>query len=249
MSKKPKITLLMTSCVFVSAPFVKLTNVDERIRLTLLSIDNWLKIHPDLKIVVCDGSGYDFTDVCRAKFLTADIECLSFLNNSERVAEYGKGYGEGEIIDYCLTHSVFIKESDFFVKCTAKLWVHNFNTLIKEWNSIFLCFLGLEIKLKEKSVSIAWLDTRFFIINKLFYDRYFRMAYARVRDKEHYYIEHVFKDIVIENKISVRNCFVKYYPKVRGFSGTTAQEYKEAVSTKTFIRHKLTNLLLWLFKL
>jgi hypothetical protein len=144
-------TLLITSCVSVSAPYVKLRDTHERLTLSLLSIENWLAICPNIRIVICDGSGYDFTEICRTKFPEAKIECLFFINNKEKVAELGKGFGEGEIIDYALDHSKYIEESDFFVKCTSKLWVNNFNELFEYWNGKFLCYLGINIPCAIKS--------------------------------------------------------------------------------------------------
>src|SRR5512137_146085 len=91
-------TLLLTSCVHVSAPFVELSDPAKRVELTLKSIKQWLKIAGNLNVVICDGSGYDFTKDVAEWFPQARIECISFKNNTELVLAYGKGYGEGEIV-------------------------------------------------------------------------------------------------------------------------------------------------------
>lgn len=116
---------------------VSLRDPDKRIRYTLDSIREWLKKSENIKIVICDGSGFDFDPLIKKIFPKASIECLFFLNEVDKIKKFGKGYGEGEIISYALKHSKFIIESQWFAKCTAKLWVKNFDEIIKNWNNLF----------------------------------------------------------------------------------------------------------------
>ena len=130
--------LLLTSCVTVSAPFTQITDQTIRVELTIQSIQKWLCIANDLKIVICDGSNYDFSAIVADNFPYHAIECLSFNNDTESVAKHGKGYGEGEIIKYALAHSTFLNEADYFAKCTSKMWVNNFLECHNYWNGFFL---------------------------------------------------------------------------------------------------------------
>lgn len=91
--------ILLTSCVIVSDLTVALKDQDTRVRLTLESMEKWLSIAPDLRFVICDGSGFDFSAVVHEKFPTTPIECLFFENNKALVAVHGKGFGEGEIVN------------------------------------------------------------------------------------------------------------------------------------------------------
>src|SRR5271169_3656162 len=94
--------VLLTSCVNVADHSVSVKDENSRIRLTIESIEKWLAISPYLRLVICDGSNFDFSRILQEKFPEANIECLFFENNKELVVLYGKGYGEGEIVEYAL---------------------------------------------------------------------------------------------------------------------------------------------------
>ena len=111
--------VLLTSCVIVSDHSVSLKDPDSRVRLTTDSIEKWLAVSPDLRLVICDGSNFDFSKIVLKKFPNANIECLFFQNNKELVGIHGKGYGEGEIVNYALENSSYLNESDFFAKAGA----------------------------------------------------------------------------------------------------------------------------------
>ena len=211
--------LLLTSCVVVSAPFTKLTDQHLRIALTLKSIENWLNIAGDMTIVVCDGSNYDFTREVSEKFQGANIECIFFKNNSELVSAYGKGYGEGEIINHALAHSIHLKKADYFAKCTSRLWVKNFKQLNKKWNNVFLCECNFSGYSRIKSLTFENVDTRFYIVNKVFYIENFASAYLNVRDEKGHYLEHCFKDVVLKKKMV--GFMFPDAPVVEGVSGSS----------------------------
>lgn len=226
--------LLITSCVKPSAPFTKLSNTSYRIELTINAIDEWLKICGEIRIIVCDGSGIDFSNQIIKKFPKASIEFITFKNSFNLVSKYGKGYGEGEIINYALKHSKYLKDSDCFAKCTSKLVVRNFLSAIKQWNEryLFECnFSGLSIIkniLCIKPISnIAFLsvNTRFFIANKKLYLKNFSRAYLSVRDTKGIIIELLFKNIILKKKI--KNFMLDFPLKVEGISGTSGKDYKK----------------------
>jgi hypothetical protein len=43
------------------------------------------------------------------------IKCLYFINDPQKIAIFGKGFGEGQIIYYALYHPKFLQYEDFFV--------------------------------------------------------------------------------------------------------------------------------------
>ena len=92
--------ILLTFSVKVSAPHTKLVDEEDRIAFTIESIERWLFLDGNLRLVLCDGSNYDFSKIVSEKFPRANIECLHFQNNRDLVSLYGKGFGEGEIINY-----------------------------------------------------------------------------------------------------------------------------------------------------
>lgn len=241
-------TLLLTSSVIVSAPFVKLSDPTKRVELTLESIKQWIRIAGDLNIVICDGSGYDFSNDVAERFPQAKIECISFKNDTEAVLAYGKGYGEGEIINYALTHSEYLRCSDYFVKCTSKLWVKNFPTIFNRWNSIFQCQFGLE---KPKSIRNAKphiVDTRFYIIKKDFYIEHFGNAYKNVRDQDGYYLENCFKDVILNKKFLASSILFFTTPLIMGVAGTSGEIYKAVNPIKGRFKNLKTHLRLRLYE-
>ena len=168
--------ILLTSCVIVSDHSVSLKDENSRIRLTIESIEKWLAISSDLRLVICDGSNFDFSKIATEKFPQANIECLFFENDRKSVGLYGKGYGEGEIVKYALQNSVYLKESDFFAKCTAKLWVENFFECLKCWNGTFLCKGYFSNVFLLKKTQFSYVDTRFYLVNKSFYLKKFSLS-------------------------------------------------------------------------
>jgi hypothetical protein len=222
--------LLLTSCVTVSAPSTQIQDKNNRIELTIKSIEKWLNISTHLKIIICDGSNYDFSSILSEKFPYHQIECLFFNNNSKSVALYGKGYGEGEIVQYALENSVFLNEADFFAKCTSKLWVDNFSECLYFWNGTFLCDCDFSYLKHFKLVEFKSVDTAFYMVDKLYYMENFLSAHLNVREKNRHWLEHCFKDIVIAKKMS--KFMLPVAPIVRGVSGTQGSENNYSFTNK-----------------
>lgn len=75
--------LLITSSVHAYAPFVELTDCEERISLTLEALEKWLAMDRGLNVVLCDGSSFDFSERIKTRFPEAEIECLFFENDQD----------------------------------------------------------------------------------------------------------------------------------------------------------------------
>lgn len=211
------IPLLITSAVYSSAPFVAIADSADRESYVVDSVENWFDNNQGLKIVLCDGSGFDFNLNLNLKKYTklGILEILVFKNNKEHVRLFGKGYGEGEIIEYALRNSSFLSDSEHFAKCTGKQWVENYNECISRYNSV----ISLErIYLHRYSWKFSTCDTRFFIVNKIFYTKFFMSCYKSVNDFNGCYLEHVFAEVVRVNKI--RSDFMRK-PLIFGYSGST----------------------------
>lgn len=211
------IPLLITSAAYPSAPVVAITDASERIKHTLEALRQWNRISPDLHIVICDGSGHDFTpEIDREPTLNASrIELLSFHNNEELVRSQGKGYGEGEIINYALANSRILRRYSHFAKCTAKLWVDNFAQCVAKYNQI----ISLDkIYYSSRSLAYSQCDTRFYLIRKDFYQEFFSNCHQHVDDCHEYYLEHAFADVLKTHKIRSSDCACQ--PLVFGYSGS-----------------------------
>jgi hypothetical protein len=216
--------ILLPSCVIVSDHSVSLKDQDSRIRLTLESIEKWLAISPDLRLVICDGSNFDFSKIVLEKFPAADIECLYFRNNAEMVKLHGKGYGEGEIVNYALRNSVTLGESDFFAKCTSKLWVENFLDCLACWNGRILCKGYFSDVFSFKKTRFDYVDTRFYLADKSFYLKYFDSTYFNVGGEQGLSLEHCFRDVILKENFS--KVLFNVPPVICGVGGGAGTYYK-----------------------
>jgi hypothetical protein len=219
--------ILLTSCVYVSDKTVSLDNAAERITYTLESVKEWLNSIPTIQIVICDNSGYDFQGEIKRYFPDADVECLSFLGNKVAVSEYGKGYGEGEIIEYAISNSKHISNSKCFAKCTAKLWVKDPEIFLKNWNGQCAVKPVFKNIFSIRPAFISYIDTRFYAVSLDFYEKYFRGLHKKIKPSSPVGIEELFLEVLTSNNLV--NIFWKKCPQIYGVSGASARPYQNSL--------------------
>jgi len=193
------------------------------------SVEQWLRIAPQLPIVLCDGSSYDLTAEVRRRFPTAIIECLAFENNQALVKELGRGYGEGEIVRYAIRNSQLIQSAGCFAKCTSKLWVENFNECMRHWNGDLLIsgvFLNAFSPLRP--TVLRQLDTRFYVISVSLYERHFLEAHTTMDSRAGHGLEDSFHDIFVREHI--KHCLLPTPPIICGVGGGTGAYYRNRSS-------------------
>lgn len=215
--------LLITAAINpASSHLAALHDPARRLAATVEAIDEWLLRLPTVRIVICDGSGFDFTQIARERWTHANIETLTFVNDVESVAKLGKGFGEGQIIDFALRKSRLLRRQKYFMKCTAKLWVGNIQHVLRDWtgeNS----FVNLRQRPSgEDAVMTGQVNTRFFIVDKNFYDMHLRDAYLSVDRRRGHFIEHEFGDRLLRLDDDKSLAFVTK-PRIHGVSGTTGK--------------------------
>ena len=222
--------VLLTSCIIVADHSVKLKDPSERIRHTVESMEKWLNLGPGVRLVVCDSSGFDFSQIAKDKFPQAAIECLAFEADRDLVQYHGKGYGEGEIVKFAVQNSTYIKQADFFAKCTAKLWVENFHQCLGEWNGEFLCkgtFLNV---FSFRKTLFDHVDTRFYLVSKDFYWKYLAAVHLNLGGETGLSIEDSFRDVVLSNKM--QGVMFSTPPLIGGVGGATGKYYNRKLSKK-----------------
>jgi hypothetical protein len=197
-----------------------------RMMHTIESISEWLKIDPHIQIVICDGSGFDFSETVKVNFPSANIECIFFNNDAEQIKRHGKGYGEGEIIRYAIEHSRLMNESEVFIKCTAKLWVANFNQCLLQWNQQFICGAYFANVFSYKKTALQFIDTRFYITRKDVYLQHFSAVHVQLGNAGQS-IEDAFLD-VIQNK-KIKHILFRTPPVICGVGGGSGKYYKSGV--------------------
>lgn len=215
--------LLITSCIQPSAPLTALSDPSERLKYTIKAIKIWLNQYHDIQLVICDGSGFNFAPILQGEFPKNNVECLFFENNKVAVSKYGKGYGEGEIVNYALEHSQILKSSNYFAKITSKLWVKNIDEYLQSWDGRFLASLQFQLSEDRNSVTLETVDTRFYVAEKSFYLEYLADAHLNVRDLEAYYLEHSFKDHLLKGGVARFGAASPII--IEGTSGSSGKEY------------------------
>lgn len=221
------IPVLLTSSVVAHDTSVRLRDTDERVRLALESVTEWLKMEPAQPLVLCDGSGFDFTEAVQRHFPGARIECLHFQNDQEMIRRFSRGYGEGEIVRHAVQHSRLIAEAGCFAKCTSKLWVANFRRCAEEWSGRFVgkgVFMNVFTPLRK--TEFAYIDTRFYIASVGSYQQHFEEAHKRVgmREGSAFSLEDSFHEIALEQ--GLKGILLRRSPVICGVGGGTGVYYR-----------------------
>ena len=216
-------SILLTSSVVPMDKTVLLKDQAQRIYYTLESIGEWLKVLPVAKIVICDGSNFDFSSLIKKAFPGSSIECLFFLNDEKKIEDLGKGYGEGEIIKFALKHSKYLQSSSWFVKCTAKLWVKNFEMLLPRWNGSLLLKPYISRIFSLSHSRLEYIDTRFYMISKHLYEGLFINAHVGIDTLNGIGLENIFLDIVKEE--GLKKIFFTVSPIIAGVGGGSGKYY------------------------
>ena len=177
-----------------------------------------------MRIVICDGSGFDFTEVVRERWPHANIETLTFVNDIESVAKLGKGFGEGQIIDFALRNSRLMRRQKHFMKCTAKLWVGNIRHVLRDWTGDNNFVNLRKDPSGDNAMRTGKVNTRFFIVGRKFFDMHLRDAYLAVDRRRGHFIEHEFGDRLVRLNSNSSFAFATK-PRIHGVSGTTGRRF------------------------
>jgi hypothetical protein len=221
--------LLLTSAVIVGDDkSVKLIDPKKRVEHALESIGRWLDLQPNLEIVICDGSGYDYTKLLRGRFSKNSIEALSLSIPSALIQKYGKGYGEGEIIKHALKFSQILPGSTYFAKCTSKLWVNNFKSCLRQWNGVFLCYGKFQNVFSIRETTFNEVDTRFYITSRDYYDQNLKNLHLGILEKSPDGIEVMFKNHIVKSKSE--KVLFRTPPIIGGMGGGSGRYYNASLT-------------------
>lgn len=223
--------LLITGCINPDneTPFLKIRDSSTRRKQYMESIRFYIEESHAKKIVFCDNSNQKADNNLEqiVKKNNKEFEWLSFCGNIEKAVEKGKGYGEGEIIDYALNHSRLLEESDYFVKVTGRILVKNINILLAAMNkrrTYFQCNSDNNV------------DTRLYGMPKHSYRDYFRDVYKTVDDTNGYYLEHAFAKVIHDYSVNIQHFVV--CPNISGISGSTGEHYDLSLKQRVKITLK-----------
>jgi len=236
--------LIITSCIKPFSSFVELKNPVERELLHISALKRWIIESNFKSIIICDNSNYVYAKEFQELALqnNKELEILAFTGNHQKGLEYGKGYGEGELMKYVLETSEIIKKCDSFFKVTGKLFVENYlfinNNKIKNCDFIFPIPIINVFSKRE----INLVHTTFYYAKVKIFKLHLINAYLKVRDNEGIYLEHVYfnslKNIKSNNNLSFRP--MTPMPLVTGVSGSTGDFYY----VRNVVKEKIINILL-----
>lgn len=226
-AQRERIVGIVTGTIRPSSQMGQLVVRDEKERLEqyVQSIRSLIEAEAFKKIVFAENSNYG-CDALEGLQIAADehqveLECLSFQGNTEQACIHGKGYGEGEIMDYVFQHSQLLKNEPYFVKITGRLQVDNMAAIAARLKKTRTYF-----NIPNPTRRDIY-DTRIYAMPVKQFEEYFENEYGRVMDREGVFLEHVYTEILRDNHIYVSN--FPLYPRVRGVSGSggLAYDYKE----------------------
>lgn len=218
-------TLLLTSTVYVNSDMTVLTDPSTRIRQCVDSILYYLRSPWLGALIVCDNSGFDFmaTEGLSAAVAASGkrTEFLRFSGDRDKIVEKGKGFGEGQMLEYILRESLLLKEvTGSFFKVTGRLVVENFDTIagrVKPGKTYFQG-VGRNPFVRERKV-----DTRFYYCNRALFENTLLSTYRQVDDRNGRYLEHEYYRSLRENRTVYSGFGIP--PLFSGISGSTGLSY------------------------
>lgn len=225
LNSSDKIPILITSSVIPHDPGVQLSDPKQRLFHAIESLTHWNRVAPRSRFVLCDGSNFDFRSIVEEKFPNMEIECLSFENDHSKILTHGRGYGEGEIIKFALQHSLFLRNTAAFAKCSSKLWVENYSGCINHFHGNCL-FSGVFTNTFSflKPVEMLQVDTRFYIVRSDFYRKNLIDAHHKIVLASGFGLEDSFYSTLVAAK--QEGYLFPTPPVIMGVGGGTGKYYK-----------------------
>lgn len=173
------------------------------------------------KIIFCENSGFGteklsyLADMASGKGM--ELELLSFQGNIEKACFHGKGYGEGEIMEYVFSHSSLVQEELYFIKMTGRLKVDNIKNIVRHLNTRKTYF-----NIPNRTRRDIY-DTRIYGMSCVQFKKLFMDVYKQVMDEQENFLECVYTQIIQDNKIKITN--FPCYPRIVGISGSGGSVY------------------------
>ena len=165
--------LLITTAVSPPAGvhLLKMNAHLDRLLATKAAIYFWM-LSGVKKIVITDATDsviLNDEDLSIAKSLDVNIEQLKYQQNSDNILQRGKGFGEAKLLEFTFQESEILKSSSVFFKCTGKLFVNNFEEILKIINSNKINSLFWRWGDGIYNFTHDYVDTRFYYSNKNIY--------------------------------------------------------------------------------
>lgn len=192
-------TLVMTATFRApSTPYLVVRDEATRIQQYLCALVSWAGPSRVRRIIFGENSNttFDFTRIVRhLEKAGKEVEVLVFDGNKDS-ARFGKGYGEGEILEYLHGRSRLLRQADSFYKVTGRLFVRNFDPISEATTSQH----AFRRKYAKKPGNPSKVDTTFFKCGRDLFASRLMHAYREVDDMKRRFIEHVYFDLLPETE-------------------------------------------------
>lgn len=231
--------LLITGCISPekNQPHLCISNPKQRYEQYITSISFYIEKSLFKDIVFCESSNFYYPSnsglVELAEKYHKNFEWICFSGNKKEVLNKGKGYGEGEIIEYAIGHSQIMIQASYFVKTTGRIVVKNVNKI------------GLKLNFRKNYFNFdlcrtCGIDTRFYCCTVDFYKKYLLNAYKRCSDyANEMSLEDVFYDCLIDAE---KFYCLPDYPFFSGVGGSHGDIYDNENIMKRYICSALCRL-------
>ena len=198
-----------------------LRNEEERLKQYEDSIRFLLRSGAFTKVVFCENSNYGIGKLSSLTEIAGEngveLELLSFQGNEEKACIHGKGYGEGEIMDYVFSNSKLIRTEDYFIKITGRLKIDNIKSIIGRMNRQRTYF-----NIPNRTLRDIY-DTRMYGMPVSQFKDCFLHSFGQVMDEQGIFLEMVYTKVLQEHNIKVHN--FPRYPRIVGISGSGGAVY------------------------
>lgn len=193
----------------------------ERLRQYEESVRFFLDSGAFSKVIFCENSNYGLKGLSYLLDIATknriELELLSFQGNTEKSSIHGKGYGEGEIMEYVFSHSKIADSETYFVKITGRLKVDNIKDIVTHIDQSRIYF-----NIPNRTRRDIY-DTRFYGMPSDQFKKLFVGIYGRVMDDQGVFLEKLYTQIILDKKINVTN--FPRYPRIVGVSGSGGGVY------------------------
>ena len=195
---------------------LKLTNSDVRYEQYIQSLRFYSSIKNCKKIIFCEGTGFDSSEIKKlfpsVEFLTTDVR--------KYVTEYGKGYGEMELIRYALINSKMIEDNSLIIKITGRLKVLNISKILH----LFSRDKEVEIFSDIKG-NLTYSDSRIYAMSYRVTED-FLFNHQPINERIGIDFEIVLCRYILSNLDSIKWRVLPCEPDILGYSGTTGRAYR-----------------------
>lgn len=234
-----KCALIIPSSVYVNARYTALADPQQREQQYLDALSWFIRDSPLTKIIVCDNSGYRYSSSLSELAATyhKQLELLSFNGNNALIQQYGKGYGEGEIMEFVMKHSRLLQEAEGFLKVTGRLKVINIDKVLlrsKASENYFMPVSLLRPRFLVPKAARPCVEVRVYYVTKTFFREVLLNTYKEVSDDHIFFLEHAYYQAIARSSAASVRCFPTA-PDITGMSGSNGWVFKKRSLLKTLL--------------